>query len=305
MPEATDPAAAPVIHVGFHKTATSWLQKHYFKAHPEIALVNDYKKPQDDRFLSYLIATPTLKFSPEESKTLWQEVVRTEYHGEPAICISAERLSGHPASGGYDRETIAERLSQTIPNARILITVRDQVEIVKSIYNQLLREGYPGTFTDLVRSQQWKCTSFCLAYLEFDLLVEAYANRFGKQNVCVLRFEDFRDSKLAFLEQLASFIGVNNMSADEGVVNPSGESRNTHALRIVNKFRYSEIYPHPLISLSPRMRGHLQAVLSWLPSRAEEYPEDDLAFVADHYRDSNRRLNDLVNADFGYSAFKS
>jgi len=46
--------------------------------------------------------------------------------------LSAERLSGNPDSGGYDSVHVAEYLAATFPEARVLIVIREQADMLVS-----------------------------------------------------------------------------------------------------------------------------------------------------------------------------
>ena len=117
------------------------------------------------------------------------------------VVVSAERLSGHAASGGYDTFRIAERLHATLPAARVLMVVRNQIDMIESEYRQLVGEGYPGRISSLWSDDQWKTPHFALGHYEYDTLVREYQRRFGADNVAVFTYEGI------IAERAASSIG--------------------------------------------------------------------------------------------------
>ena len=51
------------FHIGFHKTATTFLQKNIFSNKKTFNLLNNYKTPWDDEIIRYLVLTPYHKFN--------------------------------------------------------------------------------------------------------------------------------------------------------------------------------------------------------------------------------------------------
>jgi hypothetical protein len=44
-----------LFHVGFHKTASTWLQAGFFTEHPDLGLLNNYTAPWDDPITASLV----------------------------------------------------------------------------------------------------------------------------------------------------------------------------------------------------------------------------------------------------------
>ncbi len=247
-----------VFHIGYHKTATSWMQQRYFREHPEIALLSNSERPWKDRLLSYLIATRDTDFDPEVGRALLQEQVRAAgdaVAGRKVLLISAERLSGHPFSGGYDSvRTARSGLPRLSTDAKVVCVVRDQRDMVWSVYKQLVFEGYPGTLRQLMQLRSWKTTSFDLAYFEYDRLISQYLTLFGKERVCILQYELMRRDIGTFLGRLCAFLGVDYVEPQRAAarVNASLPDASIGLARRLNYFRKSELYPFPMLDLGGR-----------------------------------------------------
>ena len=138
-------------HIGLHKTATTWLQIGYFSEHPEISLLNDPGAPWNDRLVSYIVGKPDYKYSSLDADKILEQTINSKCPGRKNILVvSAERLSGHPISGHYDRIGIAKRIADINRPSKLLITFRDPVTLVPSIYRQMVKEGFSGTYQDLI-----------------------------------------------------------------------------------------------------------------------------------------------------------
>lgn len=295
-----------VFHIGYHKTATSWLQQSYFRQHPGIALLSNSERPWEDPLLSYLIATPDADFDPEVGKSLLEERVRAAADAlteRQVLLISAERLSGHPYSGGYDSVRIARRIAVTFPDAKVVCVVRNQLDMIWSVYKQLVSVGYPGTLAQLMKMRSWKTTSFDLAYFEYDRLISQYLGLFGEGRVCVLQYEQMRRNICAFLGSLCAFLGVDYVEPQQAAarVNPSLPDASIGMVRRLNYFRRSDLYPFPVLDLGRgyaplrEMAVKLTQKAPWLVSRRDRQL---LRELGPRFSESNARLVRLLGDEF-------
>ena len=290
----------PVFHIGYHKTATSWLQRSYFRLHPEIMLLGNYLAPWDDPFLSYLITSPHGKYDPIRGASLVREIAQDSAESDEmrkVLMFSAERLSGHPFSGGFDSFRIADRIAESFPNAKIVCVVRDQVDMIRSVYKQLISEGYPGTLEQLIDSRSWKTASFDLGYFEYDRLVSHYFSLFGSGRVCVLRYELLRDDIDEFLKQLCGFLGIEYMSPEKGSgkVNLSLPDASIALVRRLNYFRTSELYPLPLMDIGKFYIVFRKLAVRFSRLLKHSMRENIEEMLDGRYSDSNMRLSQLID----------
>src|SRR4051794_7076464 len=122
--------APPVaVHIGYHKTASTWLQREVFPRH---ARLHPYVEGRvwNDPFLRCIVAESDGEFDAGAARATYESgLLRLgSLSGDDVVVVSAERLSGHAASGGYDTFRIAERLHATLPSARVLMVVRNQID---------------------------------------------------------------------------------------------------------------------------------------------------------------------------------
>jgi hypothetical protein len=292
--------AQPVaVHIGYHKTATTWLQHDVFPHHPQL---HSYVAGRvwKDPFLRCIVADTDREFDTERARAAYEQgLVRLGSLGaSDVVVVSAERLSGHAASGGYDTFRIAERLRATLPEARVLIVVRSQIEMIESEYRQLVGEGYAGRISSLWSSDPWKTTGFDLGHYEYDGLVREYQDRFGADRVAVFTYEGIVAERSRFLDRLADFVGVTPFAPATGGnardVHPGLPNRGLGLLRAMNHLRRSELNRFPIVDLGTGWRGPIVAVARRLPRRRHLIPATKRAELAIHYRESNDRLAKLV-----------
>jgi hypothetical protein len=258
-----------VYHVGFHKTGTTWLQNHFFTKNKGLKLLNNPNEPWKEDFLQQIITYNDCDFCENETRKL----IANKGLRNKINVISAERLSGHPMSGGFDAHRIASRLYRVCPEAKVLIITRSFSSFVRSVYKQMIREGYCGLSDDFLFGPYWKTIGPSKDYFLQEKTIESYQNLFGLENVLVLTFETFKSDKHHFLNELCNFVNLNAKTADYSTttktVNASYSNRRARALRVLNKFRRTEINPFPMINLGTRFIVSFSKILAVFYSNRE------------------------------------
>jgi len=289
-------------HIGLHKTATTWLQQIYFSQHPQLHLLNDWNNPWDDAFLNYLVVTPVKKFDPTIAKRILEKRVNDNLKcgGDQKIIISAERLSGHPYSGGCDRYQIGERIKKISPGAKILLFVRDQVPMLKSLYKQMVNQGYTGSIRDFIYGKTWIKKGFQLSYLEYDILAKFYIETFGKKNILLSRFEDFQKDQKEVLFKICEFLQITKWTPNESLTIKLGKrttEKNIPVLRFLNKFQKSEYVDSPVFILHKNIIEMIFKSTKFL-NIDTSIDDEDQQFLQNYYRLSNGRLRELFNEEY-------
>lgn len=114
----------------------------------------------------------------------------------------------------------ADRISAICPNARIIVTLRDPIDMVWSHYTHDISEG--DCYVDIEDWLDWGRTPFVLhkrktIYLPdffFDEAISYYGELFGKDNVCILKMEDMKNDREIFFGNLYRFLGVKSSFPD-------------------------------------------------------------------------------------------
>lgn len=290
------------FHIGLHKTGTTWLQKLYFRAQPQLELISESARPWEDPLVSYLVAEPDRQFNPNRCRDLLDDKLRSEKRvsEDTVFVVSAERLSGHPWSGGYDRFRIAQRIGAAFPEARIFCVLRGQTRVIESGYRQLVAEGYLGGIEDLLDAKPWKGVAFDWSFYEYDMLVEKYRKIFGHQHVCFLPYEQMREDMDGFLKNLCDFLNVPyvDVSAKTQEIHRSLSKAGVCLIRSMNYMRRTELNPFPLLSLGEGFHKMVRRVANRLPSNGNFLSPELQQRIENHYRISNERLVSLLGAPF-------
>ncbi|KAA1189958.1 sulfotransferase [Pseudohalioglobus sediminis] len=295
------------FHIGYHKTATTWLQKEYLPRHHQIGAIYRTSHPQQNPLINYLISTPEQKFDAGHCRALLDEQISLVSAGgqQHVAVVSAERLSGFPLSGGFDSVYIAGRIQKVAPEARIFMVVREQADMITSVYKQMVLEGYPGSLEQMLNSKNWKMAGFNRAFYEYDAMIKEYQKRFGPEKVLALPYEMMRYTPEDFINRLCRFLDIDFVPAPEAkkVVNKALPSRSIKFLSHLNKYRKTEINPYPSIRIPNRMIDALVDTHVSMTSRdIELLSAQARRELHEYYRPSNDRLKDLIGIDF--HAFK-
>ncbi|MEK6326317.1 MAG: sulfotransferase [Actinomycetota bacterium] len=212
---------------------------------------------------------------------------------------TTEELLGEASTSYLWDGQAAERIKRVVPEARILIMLRDPVDRAYSQYWNDVREGIERrTFLDaLVEEQQrsgpgaWGVSSLHIDCGRYADQVERYLDRFGAR-VQVLFFEDFAGHEASAIADVHSFLGLGSPAAGAAPrrMNPASLPRNrlSAALLASGKLRrvVRATVPRPL-------RSRLRAGLL---KRAAPPPMDPAAraLLMEIYRPEVGRLAELL-----------
>ena len=245
-----------VVHIGLHKTGTTWLQRHALVEAYGVQPLVDSARPWDDRVLQSLVLGET--FDPRAVRA---ELER-RWDGSSLPVLSAERLGGHPISGAYDRWHIADRLAEALPGARILAGTRSE-EWEESIYAQMIHEGFTGRSLMQPARTTWKTASWPGSFMDVDGLVEGYRQRFGRERVAVLPYELLRDQPELYTKQLAEVCAHEPLcgASVATVYRENPRAQDLERIRLANYFKVSALNPSPVVDLGPRTAALLARVL--------------------------------------------
>jgi hypothetical protein len=198
---------SPLIHIGYHKTGSTWLQKRVFN---ERAYGYNQVMPRTIIDEEFVVINP-FAFDPKEAASRFTEwFEEADAHGLVPV-LSHERLCGKQGTSGVDAMMIADRLVNAFPEGRVLIVIREQRSMMLSVYRaHLMRFGH------LRINQVWRKRTLrerrtpgrSLEYFEYHYLIRYYQQLFGPDRVLVLPYEKLASDATGFVGDIARFTGV-------------------------------------------------------------------------------------------------
>lgn len=289
-----------LIHIGFHKTGTTWLQNLFFHKHPQFF----YPYYGKNYITTKLFVEPdSFEFSPEVTKqALENDITKANSTGR-ILVISNERLCGRPNTGGRDKKELADRIKSVFPEAKVLIFIRNQFDMIVSTYGQYVKAGGPCSIERYLNGFQ-KFPSFTFSHFKYCRLIKYYYELFGKENVAIYLYEDFKCNKQNVLNNLCDFMGIDKMDVSEIgniVVNPSLSKTSLFFMRNLNKIfvRYG-LNPCPLLPIrgAKRVEKYLfKRIDKLLPGflKNQSLLNDKWRqFISEYYKESNRELEKML-----------
>ena len=303
-----------VCHLGLHKTASGTLQRQFFPACAGLNLLTTLD-PAVRQFVHAVTRKDPLYFDPQEALALLAGRLR----GDRVNLLSNESLSGPPyagvAEGGLDhRSPVLRNLKAAFPDARVVLVLRRQDGLARSLYRQYLKRG--GTarvdrFYGMGAAHQPPMMS--LDRFHFSPFVRCVFESFGSR-VLVSTFEQFLRDQQSFLERLCHFIGIERPDIK---LDPENATRmgpaGMEVTRLLNFAFRGTLNQGILPRLPVRRRGRwirlspVELIHDHWPGRPSSRQDSASSRVTrgiwDMYREDNRRLDAefrLGLGEFGY-----
>ncbi|GEM_PF-1914076 len=223
-----------IFHVGLNKTASSYLQGLFFPALDGISVafnttvLDEFYRTGRFDHECYRIGD---SFRPNDARAILENenadtvIVSDEGLGFPIFSdVPGEQSFTQPAEKALSAdppETFKrnmELVSAIAPNAKIIIVIRNQLGMLKSMYKQEIKAGQKISFDEYLnfRSGRFfargkdnffkKRTVNALA-LDYGNLIEFCNAKFGRDNVHTLFFEEFISDRDAFLKRILAVLG--------------------------------------------------------------------------------------------------
>jgi hypothetical protein len=275
---------ADVIHIGCPKTATTFIAR-FLESQPEVTIDHHgaISSPGSVGPLSAEKPLPT-KIHVSRRETLGFSLCvvgdvenwRRNMYVPDAWDLVKKDIELDPG-------TSALRLQRSHPNAKILLTVREQVDWLHSAYKYSV-PALPATGRSF---NKFCATPMGIVYLQaghFDRTITAYLDVFGTEHFRVLRFEDIVSAPKRFAAELCAFIGIPERPIPQRRENES----NAQMARLLRWF--------PIFDLLPRkMKYALKPYAERLPAgRSMILSSREIRMIRSIYAASNQRTEKLL-----------
>ncbi|MFZ9691435.1 MAG: sulfotransferase [Phycisphaerales bacterium] len=199
-------STAPLVHVGLHRTGTTWLQRGLFAAngpgfHPALSL---------DEAIDLLVRPHPLAWHPDSARARAKAGIEAaRAHGRVPV-VSCEELSGNPHAGNRTAVATLDRIAEVLPEARVLLVLRRQPDLILSNHRQFVaRGGTRSLAAYLSPDPAWfRMPRLAPEPFEFDRLASACIDRFGKDRVLVACHEQLVEDPVVFMRRIAEFAGA-------------------------------------------------------------------------------------------------
>lgn len=312
-----------VLHIGYHKTGTTFFQNVLFCNHPEIAYLGRSWIDDDLNSIFYKLAT-------EDDNDFNAGALRNEFdalvqrlidkktliiQGKKVLLLSHESLHSGDSYFGFTVNRQANRIKDVFPNAKIIISIRNQSKMIESHYTNFIHHGGKMSFHKFYN----KSKEFNLGLknkLDYYQLVRIYTDLFGENNNFVLVFEDvFKDNNLS---RFYEFVGIEPFVVNKTeVVNKRLSKFSIKIIRTVNTLlirNFNSNYKNRLAenhSMTEKFRWQIIRLLKYLErilgstnNKSSGYlSKEQKKEIMDYYESSNKKLSALIGfnlKEYGY-----
>lgn len=285
-----------IIHIGYPKTATSWLQNNYY---PHIT---NYQFISRQEFHKMIISSYALGFDPEKA----YQYFKKKYNDN--IIISEENIVGTTSNfglNGYMTKEHALRLYNTFPDAKIILFIRNQTDMIASTYAEYFQGGGTYGINKYLHGKNVLANLFMFSYeyLEYQRTIQLYQNLFGKRNTCVFLYEEFQTNPLQFIGELCRSFNfqVNMKDIDFKIVNRRYRSFFFRTARIKNIFTKKKMHNKYYLVHIPYWFEYTKKISNKLnkyqvfgkhPDSIDILGKKNFNYIRDYYKESNRILCD-------------
>src|SRR6478736_183626 len=234
-----------------------------------------------------------------------RSVLGLDSRSKPVV-LSEENLSGYIHNGGLHGligPEMARRIHAVLPEARIVIFVRNQPDAIRATYSQYVAGGgtygldkYLHTYERVYGALRapFKAPAFEWEHFEFDRLIGLYDAAFGRENVFVYPYEWLRQPDTLFgrLEQDLGIAFPEGIAEKRGA-NVSHSEKGMNALRFANRFTRQSVANKDWVMDPPgghAARNVVRFFLKAVPGGPFRVPKSVIAEIAALYAPSTRRL---------------
>jgi hypothetical protein len=203
-----------LIHVGYHKSGTTWLQNCLF-SNEAVGFISPWGNQAGIAADLFINSNP-FKFSADSASELFRDGLDSAIAKGLVPVLSNEAMCGeeHPRKR-YER-SVADRLKETFPNAKILISIRNQKSTILSHYRQHIAKGYGTTLNKYLGAGELAvgfAPECVIDHFDYDAFVAYYQSLFGKENVLVILQEQMIKELQIVCDEVADFVGMDRFEA--------------------------------------------------------------------------------------------
>ena len=263
------------LHIGLHKTATTFFQQAVFPA-----LSNEF---------DIIAGRDTIKLVREITTTDNQEFNSDKIHkliadlttGERPILITSENLSGNPGIKYMNRSLVLNRLADLFPKAQLILGLREHWGLIGSMYKLYIQNGGTKTFDNYVFQNDriypdetyfGIYNRISLAMFNYCSLLDQLVGLFGKANIHIFNFEQFKLNPQKEADSMFLFLGATPVSVSaEAQINSSISWDQIEAFRHVNKFCKSYYHEAGILSSDGILAKFMRWIVKLIKSKPISY----------------------------------
>lgn len=273
-------------------------------SHPDI-FMSPVKEPK-----YFLVdGPPPHRGGPGDARTFRQFVWRREDYEALFDAAPSHAPRGESTPFYLYLPQAQERIRRSVPDARVIVLLRDPVDRAHSNWSHLWSAGLEPE-RDFLRAcrleDQRAAAGWALFWRYLDLgrygeQLEALYSRFPREQVLPVRYRELRDSPIAVLDRICTFLGVETgriatIPAENVTTQASNSPRNRAISALL---RSGSTVEHRLpAAWWPRVDSFLSGHLQREQRPRQPLTDEQRAALVRHFADDVRRLERLTGESF-------
>lgn len=293
----------PCVHIGYHKTGTTTLQRHVFPRHPDIFYVGKPFRSEPMKHLSHTLDAE-LRYMlergrlarPATTTLLWDDLRAEATDNGRVLVFSKERLCKYTKVTASPN-AMAAALRALLGEVKVLMVIRHPVRLLESqhVFKVTTKLGRPEFAAPEPEH---------FPIYRFAQVADAYVEAFGGHNVGMFLFEELANEPASFARAICRFIGVDE-AAGAGLIRDRHEyARASYPFYLYGRIRAKALRGwQPRGRLSGRLVRALEAPMRRGPPARVRLPDDIVRQLEACVRDDTRVLAErygLPVEQYGY-----
>ena len=283
--------------IGSAKGGTSSLH-YYLRQHPQI-FMPDLKEP---RF--FALEGGILNFQNPDSAINYNSITTLREYESLFANVTNELGIGEASPLYLYSEKAARRIKHYVPDAKLMVILRNPVDRAFSCYTHLLREGYePLSFEAALKAESerrqnnwahlWHYREAGYYYRQ----LKPYFELFNPEQIKIYLFDEFKQDNHAVLTDIYDFLGVDrDFVPDMTRQNVSGMPKSR---RLQKFFSQKNVFRSTIQAVMPKEIRHTVAakIKAWNIGKKPKLNPETRHQLMLEYRDDILQLQTLIAKD--------
>lgn len=219
------------IHLGYHKTASTWFQLFGYGKHPDILLLNHPKTQGYRLFMDTFVYPDNFNFSHFEFSNSFNGL-NLDYSNK-FVGICEENLTGN-FWNGRNSDVLLDRIAYHFSESKIILCIREQRAMFRSLYLNYVKHGGCLSINKLVNDP---CFDGCLIFdkLKYGNYLRKLYTLYDPDNIFIYTYEEFLESPCLIYRKICDFLRIKNIKIENKIINHSRGRLTLKLERILNK----------------------------------------------------------------------
>jgi hypothetical protein len=224
------------IHIGYPKNFSTSLQRNFFSEHPDIyhlgigidSNIGYIDNLSSALFEVYLKSAKGFKYEeqyPKLKSHIEHHYNEAKKQGKKCFGVSNEHFSFGFTYDSLDFKTKILRAIDLFgkDDLNIILVIRNQTDLIKSLYRESVRVGLPGSFSEFIYNLYKFQDRNYLYDFRYDLVYSCLSEHLPKENIHFLIFEDLRDenkqmvknnNKVSLINKMSTILDIDYLDVD-------------------------------------------------------------------------------------------